>query len=415
MARLDFSQYRRVLATAGAPWFTIAGWVGRFPRSTLNLGVILLVQAVTGSYALAGVVAAVFVVGMAVAGPGWSRLMDRRGQCPTLLIAAVTLVAAVGAFIAAVLLEAPLPAWFALALVAGTMSADVGPAVRARWSALVPGEGRHSAFALESIADESVFVIAPPVLTLIAGLAAGPLGSAGRGAALGIAVVAVVGAAGVAWLALLHRSQPPLTPASSARVRLLPPAGILPVTIAWIGVGGMFGAFDVTAVAWGQHLGPAWLAGAMMAALAVGNTAGALVYGALRLKASLRSRWLWGATLLALCSFALPLAGGGWAALAVAVLVGAVIGPVLVAGYALVESRADRDRVTELLAYPSLGVGAGIPMGSTLAGIGLDAAGAGAGFFVMACFAVSIVVIGGIGEALLRVARAGRAVAVGAD
>ncbi|WZH37419.1 MAG: MFS transporter [Microbacterium enclense] len=392
MARLDFSGYREALRAPGAPWFSIAGWVGRFPRGTLNLGVILLVQAVTGSFALAGAVAAAFVVGMAVAGPVWSRLMDRHGQRPVLFVAAAALMLSTAVFILAVRGQTPVAVWFVLALVAGAVSVDVAPAVRARWSALVAPERRHSAYALESIADESVFVIAPPLLTLVAALWAPPAG---------LALVVVVGAIGLVWLGALHRSQPPRVRRGGPRVRVLPPAGILPVTAAWIGVGAMFGSFDVTSIAWADRTGSPWLAGIMMAALAVGNTAGAFVYGALRLRVSLRARWLAGSALLAVGCLVLPLAADTLLALVAAAVVGAVIGPVLVSGYALVEARADRDRVTELLAYPSLGVGVGIPLGSTLAGIGLDAVGPVVGFTVMAVSCVAIVVLGGVGELLL--------------
>ena len=392
MTRIDFSGYRDVLRTPGAPWFTIAGWVGRFPRGTLNLGIILLVQAATGSFALAGAVAATYIVGIAVAGPLWSRLMDRRGQRPILLIAAGTLVASSTALVGAVLGESPVGFWFVLSFLAGAVSTDVGPAVRARWSSLVPGDRRHSAFALESIADESVYVIAPPIVTLAAAIWAPQIG---------IAVVVVVGALGMIWLGLLHRSQPPLVRASERRVRLLPPAGILPVTVAWVGVGAMFGSFDVTSVAWAERAGSPWLAGIMMAALAVGNTVGALVYGAMRPRASLRVRWLVGSALLAVAALALPFAADTPLALLASAVVGLLIGPVLVAGYALVESRADRERVTELLAYPSLGLGAGIPLGSTFAGVGLDAAGPVLGFTVMAVSCVATLVLGATGELLL--------------
>ncbi len=392
MARIDFSGYRDVLRATGAPWFTLAGWVARFPRGTLSLGIILLVQTATGSFALAGAVGAAFVVGMALAGPLWSRTMDRRGQRSVLLISAGTLTVSVSALLWAVLSATPVATWFVLAVIAGAVSVDVGPAVRARWSALVPRTQRHSAFALESIADESVFVIAPPVLTFIAAASAPQAG---------IAVVVLVGAVGLVWLGLLSRSQPPLVPASGRRVRLVPPVGILPVTIAWIGVGAMFGSFDVTSIAWAERSGTPWLAGVMMASLAVGNTAGALVYGALRPRASLRSRWLWSSAALAVACLALPVAADGALALLVAAVVGALVGPVLVTGFALVESRADRDRVTELLAYPSLGVGAGIPIGSTAAGLGLDAAGPALGFTVMAVSCVAILVFGVVGELLL--------------
>jgi predicted MFS family arabinose efflux permease len=100
-------------------------------------------------------------------------------------------------------------------------------------------------------------------------------------------------------------------------------------------------------------------------------------------------------------ALALPFAADTPLALLASAVVGLLIGPVLVAGYALVESRADRERVTELLAYPSLGLGAGIPLGSTFAGVGLDAAGPVLGFTVMAASCVATLVLGATGELLL--------------
>lgn len=398
MATFDLGRYRAALTSPGAPWFSLAGLVGRFPRGTLSFGLILLVSAQTGSYTLAGAVAAMFVVGMAFAGPVWSRQMDRRGQQPVLLLASATMLVSVAVLVVSVLAGTPVPLWFALSLVGGATSADVGPAVRSRWSALLGPADRQGGFALESIIDETVFVLAPPLLTLVAAVFA---------PSVGVAAVAVLGAIGIAWLALLRRSQPPLLPRAVGRRRLLPPLGILPVTLAWVGVGGMFGAFDVTTVAWAKADAAPWLAGIMMAALALGNTVGALLYGAVHSAASLRRRWLTLAAVLALGAVALPLSASGPVVFLVVALFGVLIGPVLVAGFALVESRADRDRVTELLAYPSLGVGAGLPIGSTIAGVGLDAAGPVLGFVVMAVCAASVVLIGGLGELLYARSAAG--------
>lgn len=410
MASFDLRRYRAALTSPGAPWFSVAGLVGRFPRGTLSFGLILLIAAQTGSYALAGAVAAMFVVGMAFAGPLWSRRMDGRGQRQVLLLASVTMLVSVAGLLVAVLTGTPVPLWFALSLLAGATTADVGPAVRSRWSALLGPADRQGAFALESIIDETVFVLAPPLLTLIA---------AATAPSVGVATIAVVGAVGIAWLGLLRRSQPPLLAPRAGKRAVLPPLGILPVTLAWLGMGGMFGAFDVTTVAWAKADGAPWLAGVMMAALALGNTIGALLYGAVHSSASLRRRWLTLGAVLAAGAVALPLSAGGPVVLLVVALFGLLIGPVLVAGIAVVESRADRERVTELLAYPSLGVGAGLPIGSTIAGFGLDAAGPVLGFTVMAACAVSVVLIGGFGElayARLALGRAaGRAPASAAD
>ena len=54
--------YRRVLARPGALAFSSAALVARLPISMVGLGIVLLVEARTGSYGLAGTVSAVFVL-----------------------------------------------------------------------------------------------------------------------------------------------------------------------------------------------------------------------------------------------------------------------------------------------------------------------------------------------------------------
>ena len=46
----------------------------------LGIGTVLLVEDRRDSFALAGLVSAAYAVGVAVLGPGLSRLVDRRGQ-----------------------------------------------------------------------------------------------------------------------------------------------------------------------------------------------------------------------------------------------------------------------------------------------------------------------------------------------
>ncbi len=82
--------YRSLLATPGSKAFTAAGFVARLPISMLNIGIVLLVEAATGSYAIAGAVAATFAVvqagSLAATGsargparPGPRHLADARG------------------------------------------------------------------------------------------------------------------------------------------------------------------------------------------------------------------------------------------------------------------------------------------------------------------------------------------------
>jgi hypothetical protein len=65
--------YREVLATPGALRFSAAGFVARMPISMLSLGIVLLLSDTTGSYTLAGAVAAITFLAQALAAPQVSR------------------------------------------------------------------------------------------------------------------------------------------------------------------------------------------------------------------------------------------------------------------------------------------------------------------------------------------------------
>ena len=72
--------YGALLRTPGALAFSLAALVGRMPIAMLGIGTVLLVEDRRDSYALAGLVSAAYAVGVALLGPGLSRLVDRRGQ-----------------------------------------------------------------------------------------------------------------------------------------------------------------------------------------------------------------------------------------------------------------------------------------------------------------------------------------------
>ena len=82
--------YRRVFAHPGAALFSATGLVARLPISMTTLGIVLLVSALSGSYALAGQVTAAFIAGNAGFAVLHGRLTDRFGQTRVLSVDTVT-------------------------------------------------------------------------------------------------------------------------------------------------------------------------------------------------------------------------------------------------------------------------------------------------------------------------------------
>src|ERR671932_871919 len=72
--------YRSLLSIPNARAFVLAGFVARLSISMRALGAVLMVSQLTGSYGLAGAVAAAALLGEAVAAPRLGRLVDRYGQ-----------------------------------------------------------------------------------------------------------------------------------------------------------------------------------------------------------------------------------------------------------------------------------------------------------------------------------------------
>jgi H+/Cl- antiporter ClcA len=72
--------YRSLLSIDHARAFVLAGFVARLSISMRALGSVLMVSELTGSYGLAGAVAAAALLGEAVAAPRLGRSVDRYGQ-----------------------------------------------------------------------------------------------------------------------------------------------------------------------------------------------------------------------------------------------------------------------------------------------------------------------------------------------
>jgi MFS family permease len=372
-----FAPYRRLFGVPGAARFSLAGWLARVPASTTGLGTVLLVSDRTGSYALAGGISGAFALAFAVGSPIWARAIDRRGQGAMLRPLMVAfLVLGVG-FLAVVLAGAPVWTWFVMAAVTGASTPNIGSLVRARWTHALPDlRQRQTAFAFESVVDEVVFVVGPPVVTALAALVA---------PSAGFLTGLLFGVAGGAWLARQARTEPPVhapdPAAGHARWAAFSPV-VLVVTVSSLAAGAVFGAMDVVVVAFARAEGAPALAGVALAAYAGGSLVAGLVYGLARLPGTLAGRFL-GTTVLFGLAAQLLLAAGSLVVLVVVVfLAGLTIAPVLVAGMSLTESRVPRQALTEALSWTTAGLTAGVTAGAALAGSAVDSWGARAAFAV---------------------------------
>jgi MFS family permease len=372
------STYRAVLATPGALRFCVAGAVGRMPMAMFSLGSLLLVAALTGRYGLAGLVSAAGSVGYAVCGPQFARLADRYGQGRVLRPAAVVFTVATAVFVTCAELRAPAWAVLATGALAGAAMPSLGSMVRARWSALLgSGPGLGTAYALESVVDELVFVVGPAVVTLLA-TEVQP--------AAGVITAAVACALGTLALAGQVSTEPAAHPVPAARpgarrrARRLPSPGLVTLVPTVVFLGAMFATIDLSTVAFAQQHGHKALAGLILGTYALGSAVGGIWYGSRPWRAPLERRFAvtLGLTVAGVATFwVVP----GLAALAAVIFVaGLTISPTLIAAFSLVERQARPGRRTEGMAWVSSAASVGIAAGSAFAGQVVDAGGARWGY-----------------------------------
>jgi hypothetical protein len=276
--RTVLSPYVRLFTVPGSAAFSFAGWVARLPIPMLGLGAVLLVVAETDSYAVAGAVSGTLALSFSLVSPQWARAMDRRGQGVILRWAMTAYLVSGVAFVAVVVAGGPRWSWFVLAALTGASGPNIGSLVRARWAqALDDPARRQTAFALEAVVDEVVFVVGPPLVTLLATLVAPPVGFL-----TGI----VLGTVGGFWLAGQRDTEPAVQPVDpggpSRRWDALNPT-VLVVAVSYLAVGVVFGAMDVVVVGFTDAEQAPAFAGVALAVYAGGSLVAGLAYGVARL------------------------------------------------------------------------------------------------------------------------------------
>ena len=262
-----------IFVTPGTKAFSAAGLVGRMPLSMLGIGIVTMISQVTGRYGLAGSLAAVLALSAAVCGPQVSRLVDRYGQRRVLRPVCAVTVTAIATLLIAVRADAPEWVYFVCVLAAG-LTPSMGAMVRASWAAIHRGvpELLHTAYSLESVVDEIVFILGPILsigLCTVWFAEAGPL----------LAVVFL--GAGVLLLTAQRSTEPRphprdhLGPLGAAR------AGLRVLVGVFVGTGALFGAVDVITVAFAEERGHKALASLVLATYALGSCLAGLVFGLL--------------------------------------------------------------------------------------------------------------------------------------
>ncbi|WP_426244347.1 MFS transporter [Nocardioides sp. LHG3406-4] len=365
-----FDSYGRLLQVPGAFRFSSAALLGRLQISMVGLGVVLLVTARTGSYGLAGLLSATYVIADAALAIVKGSLVDRLGQGRVLAVGISVWGVALSALVLAVELDWPAWSTYVCAAVAGAFVPQVGSSVRARWSHVLADRSQvGTAYALEAVLDEVVFVVGPIVVTLLATL---------WHPVAGLLVALATGLAGTLAYAAQTGTQPPPhspDPDSGPRPRM-PWRALLPVAVVCLALGALFGAAEVTTVAFTEEEGTKGLAGVLLAVWSFGSLLAGLVTGALRWRSSLETRLRIGTIAMLAAMVPLPFVEQVALMAPVLLLGGLAIAPTMISTMMLTEQVVPSARLTEGMGIMHTALVAGVAPGATFAGLVVDARGA---------------------------------------
>ena len=369
--------YRRILTVPGGLRFSASGLLARLPISMVGLGIVLLVEDATDSYGLAGAVSAVYVVAGAAFAIIQGRLLDRLGQGRVLVPMVAVFTVMVGLLVVSVEADWPRAASYVFAAIGGAALPAAGSCVRARWSRALTGRPAdvQTAFALEAVVDESVFMLGPILVTVLA-TAIDPVA--------GLATAVVSGLVGTLLLAAQRSTEPPVLPGrrtTGDRTRL-PWRTLIPLVVVMFSLGTLFGGAEVVTVAFAEEQGSQAYAGPLLAVWALGSLLAGIVTGGLHLRRPTVDRVRIGA--FAMCLTMAPLAFiDSVLLMGVALLLGGfAIAPTLIAATSLVEQSVPSARLTEGMSLLHTGIVAGVAPGAALAGIVIDRSGASAAYLV---------------------------------
>ncbi len=347
-----------------------------------TLATLLLVRASTHSYAAAGVAVGAEAGASALSAPVLGRMIDRLGRRRVLLRCAAGYGLSLVALVTAAQLHAGALALVALAFLAGALLPPIAPTVRALLrDVFVDMRVRETAYALESVAQELVWISGPLVVALVISILS---------PAAALLLVAAVGVGGSIFFVRAPlardgtRTEPAHRRAAVLSNRVL--RGLLaPIALTGIGLG----ATEVGIPALALHAGSRSATGLLLSLWSLGSLTGGLWFGARSWSLSLSARYAMLLVVAIACTAPLIAAGSLGAGMVCSLLAGVTIAPVFSCQYALVGHAVTPGTETEAFTWVSASLVAGLAVGSAVGGALVSAAGYHSAF-VLACGALAV-------------------------
>ncbi|QOR69449.1 MFS transporter [Ruania alkalisoli] len=360
------SSYRNLFSLTGALYVAVA-FLARLPLAMSQIGALLLVSAVTGSYGAGGAAAGATAVVNAVASPFAGALTDRVGQRRVLLVQSVVGAAGLLWLVLAAAAYTPGEAWWPLVLIAGASGAflpQVGTMARVRWRPIARRSGGaeqrlvDAAFSYEGAADEASFVLGPALVGVVAAVL-------NPSAAL-IAAGVLLGVFGL-WFALHPTATVVPKPDRTVPAVRIPPV-LFVLVFAQLTIGMIFGSVQAGASVLATEAGEPGLTGLLHALLGIGSVTAGLAVVAVPEAFRYENRLRLFTVALAVLSLPLLLVTSLGVLVPVLIVLGLAVAPSMITTFTLAERISPPSRLGAAMTLLAAATGLGYAVGSSAAG-----------------------------------------------
>ena len=350
------------------------GALGRIPMAMNTVAIVFLVSDVRDSFALAGLTSAFYTLSGAIFSPRVGKLADQYGTRSVLLpVTAINAVATLGLLY---FIDHSTIGLLLLAAVCGATFPNIGSYTRTRWSRSIDDQKElSSALSLESVFDETAFVVGPA----LAGFLLSLYGS--RSPLLAGIVFLVIGGVGLALTSTDHGGFERVHDDHTRGILAIPYVKSLLLSL--IALGLLFGSNFVVIIAVAKEAGRVSEGGLWVGLYPIGSTISGLIYGFIHWKISSSIRYTVSLAVMTVCTSGILFFQDLDTIVFWIIISGVAIGPALISANAYMKELVPLSRLNEAFAFVSAALSIGITIGSTSAGLIVEKFDGWTGFYFM--------------------------------
>lgn len=366
--------------------FSFFGLIARMSMVMIPTGILALQNQIGANFSKSSFLMAINVLTNASFSLYLSRLADRYGQSKVLLISSLVTAFFCIAFIFAAFNDEPL--WIlAICAIGSGFLPHFGAFVRARWTHLYKNTDKlQTAFALESILDEIIYIISPVVIFFLAATISPAAGTI-------LSVILLLFGSFVFITLKSTEPKPQLEHRIDKSSVIIMPEMFLLVLILFF-LGFSYGAVQVCPVAYAKELNQASLAGTPIAAYSIGSLVAGTLYGLKKWKIPLSRQFFYLTIIDFLFSLPIYFAFDMYSLSFLLFLAGMASAPSIIVSISLVQKLIPQYKITEGIGWISTGMIIGSAVGSALAGQIIDYYGAKTSFLIITFGAICVVITG---------------------